>query len=255
MIKSVEEYEIEKVCSFCKAYLLGVKINCQLKAYGLNRDFLKIWIVYEDSKVSSVISMFENSVTLVSDNASSCEEIKAFLDMLGFSQLCCSKKTADFLGYENTTERKAYIFSSENTEYFLPELSSEYYKDAYSLISRNIPDSFEESRDAYLSFLSDFTFRERRGFARAKGIVEDGRLVSCALTSAETEHDAIISGVSCDMNSRRKGLGKTTVLSLCNELKSENKTSYVIALNESAEGFYEHIGFDFKETISFIERK
>ena len=89
MIKSVEEYEIEKICSFCKAYLLGVKINCQLKAYGLNRDFLKIWIIYEDSKVSSVISMFENSVTLVSDNASSCEEIKGIGNCLFQSLAFC----------------------------------------------------------------------------------------------------------------------------------------------------------------------
>ena len=39
------------------------------------------------------------------------------------------------------------------------------------------------------------------------------------------------------------------------KLKKEGKDVYVIALNESAQGFYEHIGFEFTENISFIERK
>ena len=42
---------------------------------------------------------------------------------------------------------------------------------------------------------------------------------------------------------------------LIRQLENENKTVYVIALNESAEGFYKHIGFEEVEKIAFIERK
>jgi len=45
------------------------------------------------------------------------------------------------------------------------------------------------------------------------------------------------------------------VLSIVERLLADKKTPYVIALNESAEGFYEHIGFIQREKIAFCERE
>ena len=91
--------------------------------------------------------------------------------------------------------------------------------------------------------------------ARAKGVFQDNELISCALTSAETENSSLLSGVACIKTKRQQGAGKRVVLSLANELQSENKKVYVIALNESAKGFYEHIGFKEFEKIYYFGRK
>ena len=124
----------------------------------------------------------------------------------------------------------------------------------YSLISENIPGSFSCDKGAYLNWLSDFTFRKNRNAARMKCTKEGSKVVSCALTSAECRSSAIISGVASDKNKRSKGAGKAVVLSLAYELKNENKDVYVIALNDSAKSFYEHIGFEKTCDIAILER-
>ncbi len=255
-IKSVEENELNSVAQICRKSLLGTKIMCQINSYGLERDFLSVWCcINSNNKICSVICKFEDSITLVADNYTEINDIRTFLDMIGFASLCCTYETALKMNYDTVTTKNAYVYGGSYDGEIFAELTEEYYKECYSLISKNIPDSFTDSVEAYMYFLSDFTYRKRRGYARMKGYAENGKLYSCALTSAETEKEAIISGVACDRSYRMKGLGKKTVLSLAEELTKEEKTVFVIALNKSAEGFYEHIGFRFKEKISFIERK
>lgn len=255
-IKLTDKKDLSSLASICENSLLGTKIMCQINAYGLERDFLSVWhCVTEDEYIVAVISKFEDNITLLCRDTVFTDDIKTFLDMIGYISLCCSCETADKMNYVSAKVKKAYIYNGSYDGEVFNEFGEENYKQCYSLICKNIPDSFAYTKDAYLSFLSDFTFRKRRGLARLKGYAENGNVYSCALTSAETGNSAIISGVACDGIYRKKGLGKKTVLSLSEELKSENKDVYVIALNESAEGFYEHIGFQFTEKISFIERK
>ncbi len=255
-IKLAEKTDLVALGTFCDGSILGTKIMCQIKAYGFGRDFLSVWCcVTDENKIVAVISKFDDNVTLMCGETEVTEDINAFLGMIGYSSLCCSRDTAVKLGFADSVTKNAYIYAGSYDGGILGELGEELYRGCYALICESIPDSFSSDEEAYLSFLSDFTFRKRRGLARLKGFTEKGRVRSCALTGAETEEAAIISGVACVSSDRKKGLGKLTVLSLAEELKRENKDAYVIALNESAEGFYEHIGFQFTEKISFIERK
>ena len=151
--------------------------------------------------------------------------------------------------------KNGYRFSGLADEFVCDALTEDDFKSAYDLISREIPGSFKSGRDAYLSFVSDFTFRQRRSMARGVCKHCDGKLISVAVTSCETENAAVISGVACDSSLRKKGYGKLTVLSMVYSLLKDGKTPYVIALNESAEGFYEHIGFVKTEIIAFVERE
>lgn len=255
-IRLIDKENVGAVNDFCCNSLLGTRILCYVNAYGIERNFLSVWCCTdENDSVCAVICKFEGSITLLSDKDIDMQEVRAFLDMVGFDSLCCSYEAAIRLNYQDIISKKAYIFDGNFDGEALSGLSEDYYKKCYSLICNNIPDSFVDSDEAYLHFLSDFVYRKNRGLARIKGLAENERVISCALTGSETEKSAIISGVACDADCRRKGLGKRTVLSLAAELKNEGKTVYVIALNESAQGFYEHIGFSFYEKISFIERK
>ena len=150
--------------------------------------------------------------------------------------------------------KKSYIFKGQAQNFGADNISEELYKSLYALVSDNIPGSFDNSKEAYLSFLSDFTFRKHRALARAKGFVVDGTLVSSVITSAETSDYALISAVASDKRFRGTGLGKKTVLSMIDELINEKKKVFIVALNESAEGFYEHLGFEFCGNVATVSR-
>jgi len=254
MLKRATVSNLIEIKRLCQGSIIGTKILCYILAYGFDRDFLEVWIVENDGKTVGVFIRFYDDITLLVDKSADTEQISAFLQMFYFKTLMCHSFVNDALGFENSIIKVGYRFRGNADSPKTDSLAENDIEKAYALISREIPGSFSSDIEAYLSFLSDFTFRQRRGLARGVCTHSDGNVSSVALTSSETDNAAIISGVACDRSLQKKGLGKRTVLSLAAALREENKTVYVIALNESAQGFYEHIGFERFENISFIER-
>ena len=255
MLKRASVENLRKITEICEGSIIGTKILCLVTAYGFERDFLECWVMLDEDKITAVLTKFYDDITLLADDDADSEQLSSFLGMFGYNTLCCTKKSCDFLGLTANAVKNGYMFREDTSDYCCDSLEEDDYRKAYELISQEIPGSFSSNREAYLSFLSDFTFRKRRNLARGVCTHTDGAVSSIALTSSETDSSAIISGVACDSRLQKKGLGKKTVLSLVNSLKKENKDVYVIALNEKAEGFYEHIGFLKQEKIAFIERK
>ena len=251
MLKLATQDDLSNILSFCENDLLGTRIACYCLAYGFEYDFLRVW--YDDSsgKIETVLAKFYDAVTLKTESES-VDEISDFIRMIGFSTLETNSQTCKKLGMTPSSVKKTYIFNGKAENMGAVSLTEDYYKQLYSLISKNIPDSFVDSKDAYLSFLSDFSYRSRRGLARCKGIIRDSQLVSSVMTSAESKKSALISGVASDKNLRGQGLGRKTVLTMVDELVGEGKKVYVTALNESAEGFYEKIGFVYNEDIAIV---
>lgn len=250
MLNLASSQDLDIILDICDGKLLGTRIGCYCLAYGFDRDFLQVWF---DDNFNTVIAKFYDTLTLISD-ADNCDEIRNFIEMIGYSNLEMSDDVCDKLGYTADTEKKSYIFNGKAENYGAVEIGEEHYKSLYALVSDNIPGSFDSSKEAYLSFLSDFTFRKHRTLARAKGFIVDDTLVSSVITSAETAGYALISAVTSNKKLRGTGLGKKTVLSMINELIDENKKVFVVALNESAEGFYEHLGFEFCGNIATVRR-
>lgn len=245
MLKLAEKKDIDRLLSLCEGDLLGTRIGCYALAYGFERDFLNIWF---DETSETVIAKYYDSVT-VSGDCGSADEILQFLSVIGFKSLELTQKNSEKLHINVDVIKKSYVFSGESENLGAENIGEEYFKSLYTLVCDSIPGSFENTKEAYLSFLSDLTFRLRRGLARCRGFVSDSKVASSVITSAETESSALLSAVACDKEHRGKGLGKRTVLSIVDELKSENKKVFVIALNESAESFYEYLGFEFFEKI------
>lgn len=255
MLKRATTEDFKAIKKLCAESVAGLKIICQLTAYGFERDFLEAWVMFDDNELTAALVRFYDDISLVSSEEADFEQIQAFLGMFYYNSVMCSESLCSKLGMKAYCLKNAYRFNGGINSVSAERLCEDDFCDAYSLISREIPGSFKSDRGAYLSFLSDYTFRERRLLARGVCTHCDGKLSSVAITAAETERRALISGVACDGTLQKRGLGKKTVLSLVSLLKNEGKESYVIALNESAEGFYEHIGFGFTEKIAFFERK
>lgn len=251
MLKIATQENLSEILEFCGADLLGARIGCYCLAYGFDRDFLNVWIEETDNGINTVIAKFYDSMTVVSDSDSFCE-INDFISMIGYRNLETYYYTCENLKLKAVTFKKAYIFSGKAEDFEAEDLSEEYYKSLYDLVSENISGSFLNTKEAYLSFLSDFTFRKKRNLARCKGFINDTKLISSVITAAETPKAALISAVASDRCVRGGGYGKKTVLSLVNELQNEDKRVFVIALNESAESFYEHIGFEYYNKIAVI---
>ncbi len=255
MLRRAAAEDLPFIRKLCADSIIGCKILCQVLAYGFERDFLEVWIMQENDVVTAIITKFYDDAALVADEAFDEEQLCAFFDMFDCNTVMLSHKVAVKLGFDKTTVKNGYKFNGSVSDFTVDSLVEEDLRAAYELISREIPGSFKQGREAYLSFISDFTFRQRRSMARGVCTHSNGSLTSVAVTSCETERSAVISGVACDSSQRKKGLGKLTVLSMVEKLLKDGKMPYVIALNESAEGFYEHIGFIKSEMIVFTERK
>lgn len=250
MLKLLDEKDINKISTLCKNKVLGTRIKCYALSYGFNTSFVDFW-----ASDKAVISRFEDVFTLVASADADFSEMNEFLDVVGCVNLVTDCDSAKELGISDFELKKAYIYAAENDCCSLvSDINDDEMREAYSLISSSIPGSFSSEREAYLSFLSDFKFRQNRGFARGKCIKNDGLIVATSVTAAETSDSAIISGVACKADSRGTGYGRLIVTSLVDELKKEGKDVYVIALNEAAEGFYTHIGFNEIEKIAYIKR-
>ncbi len=251
MLKLAESNDLKSILSFCDGNLLGTRISCYCLAYGFDRDFINIWVDKSEDVIKTVVAKFYDSMTVItsSDNV---DEIKEFISMMGFASLETDAIICTKLGFKADSVKKAYVFNGKAENFGAEDLGEEHYKELYNLVSENISGSFINSKEAYLSFISDFTFRKHRSLARCKGFIENDKLFSSVITSAETETCALLSAVASDISVRGKGYGKKTVLSMVDELLKENKKVFVIALNESAESFYEHLGFDIYGEIAFI---
>lgn len=255
MLKTARITDIAALEAFLGEGIIPLRIRSYIKAYGFDMEFVKFWISETDNKINGVISLFEDSLIFHIASSADVSEITTFISMLDCSTLSCEKDTAIMCGFRLFTEKQGYVFDGNADTYLAENIDEDAIKSAYMLICKSIPDSFTDSKEAFLSFLSDYTYRKRRSLARGKCLKENGNLVSCAFTSAETDSEALLSGVATDLSMRKGGYGKRTVLSLVNELLSLGKTPYVIALNDSAQSFYEHIGFRKDKIIAYINRK
>lgn len=251
MLKLAKNGDAKRLKAFCDKHPLGVRIVCMFESYGFDRSFLKVWFSEVSDNIKAVICAFDDSLTLCADEDFQADEISLFLKMHG-GKLCCDEKLKERLKIKSSVCKEMFVF--DGTCRFFDETQSDAdMKSVYELISRSIPNSFSKSKEAYLSFLSDFTFRKRRNKARVRVIESEGKVLSCAITAAESETAALISGVACDGLARGKGFGRKTVESLCFELENEGKTVYVIALNDSAQSFYEKLGFKKCVTVCYAD--
>lgn len=255
MLKLLTSDDISRLQEFCENSILGTRIACYALSYGFDRDFLMLWGSEADNKFNCIIAKFDGNMTILSDETADFEEIREFIEVIGADTIATDKETADklkFTEYELKTgffyDEYAVLYKSEETAY-IDDL-----KKVYELISDEITGSFPKTRHAYLSFLSDFTYRQRRGYATVKCIRDNGRIVACGLTASQSETDVVLSGIACDRAYRNSGYGKRIVLSLAQEFKSTGRNVFVIALNSSAEGFYKHVGFKECAEIAFIKK-
>ena len=251
MMRLTEPRDAEALTSLCGGSLLGAYILSRFFAYANDYSFAKCYIDCRHGEAVTALSVLEHSAVLVTSDKTDYEELALALPVLSVQTIMTDSAAAKRLPFPVVQTKQAFRFSGSDE---VPDAENDApMREIYDLISRSIPDSFPAEEDAYLRFLSDFTFRRSRGFARLKAVLQNGRVCACALTAAECSSAAVLSGVACAEDCRGNGFGRRVVTALAGELKKENKEVYVIALNDSACAFYRRIGFFPAEKIYWLK--
>ena len=253
MIRLCKPADAAALSAFCGNSLLGCYVLSRFTCYGNDYDFCKCYVDETDGIIRTAVSVLDGTAVLLAGETTDFEELALCLPVFGVHVLMTDSRTSQQLPFPHLQQKSAFRLvkpviaadASDNAP----------MREVYNLISTAIPGSFPDTKDAYLRFLSDYTFRKNRGRARLKAVLENNTLCACALTAAESSSAAVLSGVACRPDCRGCGFGKTVVSALAHDLQQEQKDVHVIALNDSAGGFYRALGFYEQESIIWLDVK
>ncbi len=255
MLKLVEENQIDEILTFLHTQgAIATRIGAYLKCYRTQMNFVYFWVQKQGAEISAVVSKVDGDMTVCTTDRTDFDEVKEFASIIGFNTLFMS--VSAFRKMELIPDKTGDILEfTENTCMTMkPEISSRAdMKRAYELFTKNQSEGI--SAFEYLPWLSDFSYKRNRNSARII-CVEDGEKQICfAMTSAETDFTALISGVVTDNLHRNKGYASFLVNKLANDLKSENKAVYIMTATDNHTKFYENNGFICIGRWGMIDRK
>ncbi len=238
MIKLLTQDKTDEFISLCKSTVLGSVILTKLFAYGINSPIQYFWYEETGGRMVSVLNL-DGGLMSISKKGSNSAELHEFTKMLG-----CKSVYTDFspgFGEKNIKRGEILIYSPNAETPEAIDIDSENIKKIFPVIYENSEEA--EREIIFNTWYPDISLKKRRGLIRAKGIAYGDKLVSCAVTCAENENCAVITGVATLSKYRRRGFAQKCVVALSNELHDEEKSVYLITDNEETKKWYEKMGF------------
>lgn len=212
---------------------IETKILSNFIAYGTNYPFLNFWQGVNEGIITSTICKFEDTIFVCASDGANFNELREFLEVIGFSSLQAEEGVLRSLGFANFDEYVCLSCDKAfSSEYNPPSLNlKSLYKVIFEDKDKNLtPPEFD-------GWYADLSHRIRHGTAVAVMEKELGG----AIASHIAPHSAVISGVRVANTSQGKGVGKTLVKNLLSLLQS--KTVYTATDCKTAE-FYIKCGFN-----------
>ena len=223
MIKLLENDRERDFRSFCNRSINGAVIFTRFLTYGNCQEAL-FWYSEDCSgSINGVYSLMDGIFTYDAEKTADEEEILMFASVMGAREITeKGRYTLKFTG--NGKHCDADDITGENLRLIFPVI----YED-------------NENRDSFFAdWYTDISHKIRHGFIHGKGVFQDGKCVSVALTSGESDEIAVISSVATLRNHRKLGHGENAVISLA---KSIDKKIYLMTDNEQTAHWYKKIGF------------
>lgn len=212
---------------------IETKIFSNFVSYGTDYPFLTFWQGINQGIITSTICKFEDTVFVCANDGANFNELKDFLEVIGFCSLQAETGVLKSLGFLCFDE---YICLSCDGCF-----SSEYKPSSLNL--KSLYKVIFEDKDKNLTppefdgWYADLSHRIRHGTAVAVMEKELGG----AIASHIAPHSAVISGVRVVNRSQGKGVGKTLIKNLLSLL--QGKTVYTATDCETAK-FYIKCGFN-----------
>ena len=228
MLKLLTKHESEDFLDFCNRYIEGAVIFTKLKTYGTDSNEALFWLSRNDSgNINAVCSMTDGIFTYCADDTADTEEILMFSKIMGAKEI---------------TEKGKYIlkFVSSSKTATAEDITSENLKSVFNVIFENTADA----KNFFSQWYTDASHKIRHSLIHGKGIFADGKCVSVALTSGESDTMAVISSVATLEKHRKQGYGENAVVSLAQSL---NKDVYLMTNDLHTAQWYIKIGFESKQ--------
>lgn len=213
---------------FEDAFLM-TKIRANLLSYSSNASFLYVWYQQSEVGITALLCKFEQSVIIVADASADFDEIKEFLNVIGFKNLQSTPFVLNKLGFDYTEYQ--VLFKMAENGGTLPPMPS--IRAVYDILYGE-KNSHIEKVD-FEGFYVDLCHRIRHGTAAA--VLNDSAV---CVASHITDSAAVISGVATNKAARKMGLGSMVLDKL---LKTLDGRKVFAAAESSVVPFYAKNGF------------
>lgn len=223
MIKLLGNDRETEFLSFCNKSINGAVIFTRYRTYG-NCQEAFFWYSEDDNgKINGVYSLMDGIFTYDADETADEEEILMFASVMGAAEI---------------TRKGRYTlkFGKSKKLYTAEDITGENLRLIFPVIFED-----DENRDSFFAaWYTDISHKIRHGFIHGKGVFENGKCISVALTSGESDEIAVISSVATLKSRRKLGHGENAVISLA---KSIDKKIFLMTDNEHTAQWYKKIGF------------
>jgi uncharacterized protein len=223
-----------------------------IEAYGYEQDFQKLWGEFNENGelIAILLKYEENYIPFAAEtfNAEGFAEIMsndpAFKMMSGLKEI--TEKIEPYLDKHLKIKRQLYYakcigLNSNKDNVDFENVQQAFPQDAEALVE--LLNSIPEFSDSTIT-----VERKRRGLkngtSRSFFIMEDGKMVSTASTTAENSLSAMVVGVATLENYKKKGYATQCMLKLCGDLLDEGKELCLFYDNPAAGAIYKRIGFE-----------
>ena len=264
MIYYVDHERINELKDFVRQRnIYSCRIACLLESYGTNHDFARFWLQYNDKgKVVSAVASYYGDSSVQLSEQSDVQELAELVEMMGCASVLCSRP---LLAGESECgivmslcedEKKDAVPSGEMQIVHEPDISM-----VYGLLKSCSGDGFEVP--AYEDFLLDLSHKIRHGTALCTGLMYKDRLISSAMTVAQSEECAVIGAVAAEAEYRGRGWGSVCVRELCTRLTERYRSMghphtknriFIMRSKDRNESFYKKLGFINAEEF-YIQRR
>lgn len=213
------------------------------KSYRPDLAFVDYWLLMGDRlNYTGAIARSGSAFVLYLTPDSDLEEVSSFMRVSGASAILCDGSyKLDFFGREPSkgvimSRTESFDDIDPNARIVQPDI-----REAYYLIVRCSDKNF--TPPVFEDFYVDVNHKLRHDAMRMVGLAEGRRLVSVAMTVAESDEAAVLGALACDPAYRKKGYGSTLIKTLCNSVIGEGKAVYLHRAQNANEAFYRKLGF------------
>ena len=239
MLKAVEKNN-EQFLLFCDRDVFGTRIKSYYNCYGTDFDFVKFWAQYdENGKIIAAVSRIDGDATVCAENADT-EELKEFLQIVGFRTVQCEKSLAEKL--DDGEFDRGYVVQYRIAKKYNSVEIKKYFelKEIYDIIK---PENLT-GVGSLLPWLSDTTYRVNRNAAEGRIAMCDGENAGCAMVLFRTDCAALLGAVATKPQFRGRGVARSLVLGLAEDELMQGRRVELLCKNGSIVEFYKSIGFD-----------
>ena len=238
MVKLVDDDKM--LYDFCDNDPFCAQISAYRRAYGDGVPEIMFWMQLIDGAPRAAISRVDGAVTLCAEASADYEELREFLDFLGFSSLKTEFSVLERLGYRADAAGSIVRFVSRNKcdDIHAACGFTDDYKTVFGILQKC---GFEGLGD-YSHWLADISHRCRHGVAKIMLCSAESKNVACASALFITETVAFLGAVGTLPEYRGRGFARETVGTLAELFKNEGKDVYLFCKDKLVP-FYEKVGF------------